>query len=204
MPKVSQAHLAARREQILQAALRCFSRDGFHAASMESVIRESGMSAGAVYRYFRSKEDLIAAAATGALTQQQGTLERLRNREPTPTPAEVVGALVSAVRAIAVGDGYDLTRIALHGWGERERNPAIAEVMDAFYDAFLDTVGTFAQTWRHTGEIAPDADPTATARVLLSLVMGFVVQHAVFGGIDPDDYARAVATLRHAPAPLTP
>ncbi|HEY9407971.1 MAG TPA: helix-turn-helix domain-containing protein, partial [Jiangellaceae bacterium] len=52
MPRVSEAHLAARRDQILQAAWTCFARDGFHATSMQDVFAEAGLSAGAVYRYF--------------------------------------------------------------------------------------------------------------------------------------------------------
>ena len=63
MPRVSEAHLAARRQQILDAARVCFTRNGFHATSMQDVIAEAGLSVGAVYRYFRSKEELVAAIA---------------------------------------------------------------------------------------------------------------------------------------------
>lgn len=63
MARVSQEHLDARRRQILDGAARCFARDGFHATSMQDVLKEVGLSAGAVYRYFTGKEDLIAAIA---------------------------------------------------------------------------------------------------------------------------------------------
>src|SRR5206468_4377917 len=65
MPRVSEAYLAARRHQILDAALTCFRRNGFHTTSMQDVINEAGLSVGAVYRYFRSKEDIIAAIVDG-------------------------------------------------------------------------------------------------------------------------------------------
>ena len=52
MPKVSDAHRAARRRQILDAARRRFVRNGFHATSMQDIFAEAGLSAGAVYRYF--------------------------------------------------------------------------------------------------------------------------------------------------------
>ena len=70
MPKVSEAHLAARRQQILDAALACFDRDGFHGASMQDIFEESGMSAGAVYRYFSSKEDIVEAIAESRHTKE--------------------------------------------------------------------------------------------------------------------------------------
>ena len=58
---MSDAHLEARRQQILDAAEACFSRQGFHQTSMQAICSEAGLSPGAVYRYFSSKEDIIAA-----------------------------------------------------------------------------------------------------------------------------------------------
>ncbi|MBW8820389.1 MAG: helix-turn-helix transcriptional regulator, partial [Streptomyces sp.] len=61
MARVSQAHLDARRRQILDGAAVCFARNGFHATSMQDVLKEADLSAGAVYRYFSGKEELIGA-----------------------------------------------------------------------------------------------------------------------------------------------
>jgi TetR/AcrR family transcriptional repressor of uid operon len=52
-----------RRAEILTAAQRCFVRSGFHGASMQDICAEAGMSPGNLYRYFRSKEALIAGIA---------------------------------------------------------------------------------------------------------------------------------------------
>src|SRR6476659_9938831 len=49
-----------RRTEILDAAERCFARSGFHQASMQEICAEAGMSPGNLYRYFASKEALIA------------------------------------------------------------------------------------------------------------------------------------------------
>ena len=59
MPKVTQAHLEARRQQILDAAFGCFARQGFHQTTMQDICREAELSPGAVYRYFDSKEAII-------------------------------------------------------------------------------------------------------------------------------------------------
>ena len=75
MPKVSEAHRAARREQIIDAAIRCVGREGFHRTTMSHVIAESGLSAGAVYGYFTGKEDLIKASPP----------DRGRSRLPPPS-----------------------------------------------------------------------------------------------------------------------
>src|SRR6516165_1575697 len=63
MPKVTEEYRDARRDQILSAARRCFLRDGFHATSMQDLFAEAGLSSGAVYRYFASKDDMIIAIA---------------------------------------------------------------------------------------------------------------------------------------------
>ena len=83
MPKVTAEHRAARRQQILEAAWITFARNGFHATSMADIIAESGLSAGAVYGYFRNKEDLIQQAAEATIGQASEPITRdLRALDP--------------------------------------------------------------------------------------------------------------------------
>src|ERR1700748_107283 len=63
MPKTSQDQREPRQHQILDAALACFSEDGFHQTGMADIVKRSGLSHGAVYLYFQSKDDLIEALA---------------------------------------------------------------------------------------------------------------------------------------------
>ena len=63
MPKISELRRESRRDQILAAALACFSENGFHQTGMADIVRRSGISHGAVYVYFPSKEDIIEALA---------------------------------------------------------------------------------------------------------------------------------------------
>ena len=61
MPKVKPEALAARRDEILQAAETCFARQGFHQTTIQDVIKESGLSAGCIYSHLAGKEELIQA-----------------------------------------------------------------------------------------------------------------------------------------------
>jgi AcrR family transcriptional regulator len=61
MAKISAEHAKARRRQILDAAHACFAREGFHRTSMQDIQREAELSAGALYVYFRSKDEIIEA-----------------------------------------------------------------------------------------------------------------------------------------------
>ena len=93
MPKVSQAHLDARRQQIVDAARTRFASHGFAHTSMADIVTESGLSNGAIYRYFTSKDEIVVAvceqsseALPKALTAPaiRGFLEYVRARG-TPT-----------------------------------------------------------------------------------------------------------------------
>ena len=68
MPRVTEETAHRRRQQIVDAALRCFARDGLHHTSMADLFEEAGMSAGSVYSWFASKDDIIEAAYRGSGT----------------------------------------------------------------------------------------------------------------------------------------
>src|SRR5712691_13315959 len=61
MPLVSDRYLDARRVDILESAKRLFVRKGFAEATMQDIATDAGVSAGSIYRYFASKEELIRA-----------------------------------------------------------------------------------------------------------------------------------------------
>jgi len=71
MPKVSQTYLDSRRAEILDAALECFSREGFHRTTMQDIVEQSGLSPGAIYNYFASKEEIIEAIADERHAREQ-------------------------------------------------------------------------------------------------------------------------------------
>ena len=65
------------RQRIIDAAIACFERDGFHGASMQEICAEAGMSPGALYRYFPSKVAIIAAIAEAERAQHTAFFDRL-------------------------------------------------------------------------------------------------------------------------------
>src|ERR1700753_625331 len=67
MPRVTEDHRKAQEERFVDAARRCFTRLGVENTSMDDIRTEAGVSAGLMYRYFGSKDDMIRAAIAGAL-----------------------------------------------------------------------------------------------------------------------------------------
>ena len=82
MPKLKPDTQRARREHILDAALTRFARGGFHATTIHTICREAGVSPGALYVYFDSKEALIAGLCERdrAQSSPSGSLISLRHR----------------------------------------------------------------------------------------------------------------------------
>lgn len=184
MPKISDARRAERRAEILEAAWRCFQREGLHATTMDDIIRSSGLSAGAVYSYFKSKDDLILAAVTTSLSGIRTLLQPTFQRNPVPPPPALLSEITAVITGFTARDGFDLKRIALLGWSEAQRNEQLRETMKMFYIAFRNQLAKAVSDWQRAGLIAGNADAEDMAKTLLSLILGFVVQSAIVGDVD--------------------
>jgi AcrR family transcriptional regulator len=184
MPKVSEEHLAARRRQILDAALVCFSRSGFHQTSMQQIFEESGLSPGAVYRYFKGKEEIVRAIAEETLRGFGAALEA----GPRGGPVEVFERILDAIDAVALRDHR--LRLALQVWGEAMVNPRLAAFVRDAIDGLRERIAA---------ELECD-DPQATARVLVALAQGCVVQRDLYGdGFDSAEFRAAARALLSQP-----
>lgn len=69
----------SRRRQIIEAAIRCFRRNGFHSTSMAALAKEAGMSVGHIYHYFENKEAIIAAFIEDDLQEFREAMARLQS-----------------------------------------------------------------------------------------------------------------------------
>jgi len=197
MPKVSEEHRTARREQILDAAIGCVAREGFHKTTMAHVIAESGLSAGAVYGYFRGKPDLIRAIASRALGGFAESLAEVATRPGRVTVVSGVEALVAHVERLAESSHDAIPLVALHAWSEAARDDEVHEIVRS-------NVAVVHRAWLEVLRRAeadgtlPPGDHDAMARALLGLVPGFLVLGPLLGEIDGPTYVAAVAALmRH-------
>lgn len=193
MPRVSQDHLDARRQQILDAARRCFLRNGFHLTSMQDILSEADLSAGAVYRYFRSKDDLIVAIAAQAIEGVRDVLQPIFDNE-SPPPLDV--AFTQLCLAIQRMDAeYGMPRIAVQVWGEAVRSPELATRLREVVTAIRSLAIRLARIYQERGEISPDAPAEEVGPVLLGLLPGFMLQHILFGDVDAHMVGQAVRGL---------
>ena len=199
MPRITEERRDARREQIIDAARACVLEHGLESVSMEMIIARSGLSTGAVYRYFTGKDQIMnAAVLSGTAGLGQALAPVLANPDPPP-PAEFVGQVISAGLGYAVREGGDdLTRMAIHGWSHAQSDPALKATTLAVYRGLRDRFAETVTRWQAAGTVSPDADPAAIAQLILSIGLGFIAQRTLAGDADPVAHVAALAALTHA------
>ncbi|MDX6354963.1 MAG: TetR/AcrR family transcriptional regulator, transcriptional repressor of aconitase [Streptomyces sp.] len=198
MPRLSEERREERRRRILTSAWSCFSRNGFHATSMDDVIAETGMSSSAVYRYFRSKDELIDAAADEALALLRDLFGRLLAQRPAPSPAEVIAAMVTEVHDRAAHPQYDLTRIAIQAWGEALRRPPLEGRTRSLYGGVHGQLVELAGRWRAEGQVPPQSDEKEIATVLITLMPGLLVGRHLVAEVSADHLIGGLTALGSA------
>lgn len=182
MPKISPDQREERRLQILEAAWRCFSRNGLHETTMHDIIGEAGLSAGAVYLYFSSKQEIILTAIRTSLAGLQAIMNDLVEKNESESLPHLVQKIAVAIDHFATRDGYDLRSIALLGWSEAQTNVEVREVMVPIYRQFLAQLRRAVKHAQRRGILDKRVPADAVASMLLSLLLGNVVQAALLGG----------------------
>ena len=193
VPRVSAEHLAARRQQILDAARICFARNGFHQTSMQDVIKAANLSVGAVYRYFPSKNDLIAAIAEQIVDELAKVFDSLAAETPPPSIEAVMRRASDFALANSGPDGA--LRMAIQIWSESLRDPALAKFVGTVYRRLRDMMVTFAQRAIAAGTLPADADPLAVGSVLFALMPGYAVQRVLIDEPPHEVFQAGLRTL---------
>lgn len=200
MPKISAEHREKRRAQILDAAWRCFYRNGVQPTTMEEIIAESGLSASAMYRYFKGgKDDIILNAIAASL---QGLAARLGCSSPTTAwvPCNSWSGCSRGSRPLPRAAASTSCRSPCTGGARRSATSACAASWPARMPASPHARGAGAAL-AGGGEPDPGFAPEDAAQALQSLVLGYIVQTTITRDVSAAAHARAAAAaLRRPPA----
>lgn len=193
MPKVSQEHALARRQQIIDAAYQCFARKGFHQTTMRDIYEEASLSPGAVYHYFASKHEIIAASFNFDYERSNSLLvAAAASEDPLAALRDLLGFLFSGLKeAAALGAG----RVNVQGWGEALVNPSLLETVRRVMSTYRDVATETIRKAQAAGQIDPGLDPLAFSTAMLSLYYGLELQLALDPELDVANYAEAVNLL---------
>ena len=168
MPKVSEQYRDARRNQILSAAKRCFVRNGFHETSMQDLFAESGLSSGAVYRYFPGKEDMILAIAEENMQDVVALIHTLAAQTAHDGIGEMLAAILELLRDKNRDDA--LGSIAVLVWAEAVRNPTVAERFERLLAQMRSDLADAVARRPHVDASVPSVGPDDFASLLLAVV----------------------------------
>lgn len=194
MPKVSDAHRQARRHEIATAALRCFARKGFDATSMNDIIAESGLSAGAIYGHYRSKDELVALAISEVLDLRFAELEKAGTRTPVPSPGEIVRVVMTGFER-EIGTLSILVQIWAHAAVEPGVRAHLAKVGDRLKALFHDYLRAWYLTELHLPEDEAERSAQLYAGLYVGIVQGYILQSSIFSHFDPDEYLEAASSI---------
>lgn len=180
-----------RRRQILDAAIACFRRRGFHQATMQEICAEAGISAGALYRYFASKAEIIGAIAEdkhGDSDLQFLNASRERG---------LIDALSLIARdffeKFADGDGALIADI----FAEAIRDENVAAPLLKINDQSLEYCVEAIKAAQARGEVDRKLDPAEAANTLFAALEGIGLRRAFLRDTDPDAALLQFRALAH-------
>ena len=203
MPRITEERREARREQILDAARACLLEHGLEAVSMEMIIARSGMSTGAVYRYFKGKDEIIGAAVAASASEIGAAVAPIlinpTSRLPSQLVEELLAAWVDYSRSgVGAAAGIDRMPAALHGWSYAQTDAELKAVLRASLRGFREACVPIIKRWQADGVVATGVEPDAVAQLLLSISLGFVAQRSLTGDADVQAHVDALAALAAA------
>jgi AcrR family transcriptional regulator len=198
MPRITEERREARREQILDAARACVLERGLEAVSMEMIIARSGLSTGAVYRYFKGKDEIIAAAVTSAAAEIGAAAAPILASPDPGLPSQLVEKLLAgwlsySHSGVGAAAGIDRMPAAVHGWSYAQTDPEIKATLQAGLRGFREHCVRIVKQWQAEGVVAASAEPDAVAQLILSICLGFVAQRSLSGDAEVDVQAHASA-----------
>ena len=164
-----------RRRQILNAAKACFERRGFHQSTMHEICAEAQISAGALYRYFGSKADIIAAIAQENRRELEGPLTAMRENR-----AGLLEALTLIFR-IFFHHVQGMRGVGIMGdvLGEAARDPALSARLGEIDAASKKRLSEAVALAQMRGEVDAALDPDVAAESIFAIFEGIAFRNAI-------------------------
>src|SRR5216110_2454943 len=160
-----------RRSQILDAALVCFAKRGFHQASMHDISAEAGISVGLIYRYFENKEAVISAMADRHKKEISEVLERAQQ---APTLLESLEILFTA--HCCEDAPQVVSAFVVDLYAEASRNPHVADLVRDVLQTAMDGVTDLIARSPEAGGAAHGLKPHELAELIFAVSRGMLMR----------------------------
>jgi len=193
MPRITQARAQMRRRQIIEAALNCFARLGFHKTTMQDIVKQSNLSPGAIYCHFASKHAIIVAVVEERHHHESELVRRAsRNANFASAFNELVRNFISV---LGNSEERAWRRLTIQLWAESLHDRRLAAAVRQGVDEPRAMLAAIVRRAKSRGELPQALNDDATARLLIGVFQGLVLQNAWDAEVDTGACAEALATL---------
>jgi len=163
MPKVSEQHKAEVRKRLISAAFECFREKGYEGTTTREILARSGLSAGAFYHYFDSKDDLIAAAGTQtADSEVSAMVEQVSAEDP---PGVLLAKLAAALLAPPPRFASMLPAVRV----QAAHQPVIRESLSNYDERVVALLTSFSRQAQSEGDLLEDIDVEALNELVIGI-----------------------------------
>lgn len=175
MPKLLDATREQRRRRLLEGAWRCIARQGYRDLTVDDVCAEAGLSKGAFYGHFPSKESLLLALIADDAASIARVIEAPETRRLSPVQR------IRKLTETMLLQGADPARVQLRSdvWGAMQTYPEVRAAVTQVVSERQRILRAWVQEAVAAGEIAIDFPPNALAALLLAVSDGLILHYAL-------------------------
>lgn len=170
---------AERKAQILEAATTVFTKHGFANARMDDIVTESGLSKGALYWYFDSKDSIIVGILDQVFDWETAHLQELLENEAS---ARKKLQIIVETLVVELEKMKPLMPIFFDFWSLSVRRKSIHQAIKRYYQNFLDLIEPIIEVGIEQGEFRP-VEVRETAIAIGALYEGTILFYAYFSDI---------------------
>ncbi len=174
MPKLKPEEVEHRRQEIIEAARRCFLRSGFHLTTTDEICHEAAITPGGLYHYFGSKEEIISAVIEDTARSAVSLLTSMAQSAGDARSAfqEATSFVLQTIRDPNVDSR---TRFDIETWAETLRNEKLATITQKSWALRRQWLESLIARAREEGMYKPEVDPRGFADLILAILVGLRV-----------------------------
>lgn len=179
-------HTAARRRQILDAALICFKEKGFHGAAMSAICRQAKMSPGHLYHYFPGKEDIIEAIVDEDCLEAESKIGKLLES------ANTLDAILAKVDEMWEKESGIHGALNAEITAEASRNKRIAEIIHRRDSRIQRSLTAIFASAQKRGQISETVDLEGFTLIFMGMFQGLTASIEATDGINMEKITQAI------------
>jgi len=174
MPKLKPEEVEHRRQEIIEAARRCFLRNGFHQTTTDEICHEAAITPGGLYHYFGSKEEIISAVIEDTA---RSAVARLSSRTESASDVRSAFREVASLFWEVMRDPSldNRTRFDIETWAETLRNEKLAAITRESWALRRQWLEALIARGKEEGMYKPEVEPRAFADLLWAILVGLRV-----------------------------